>query len=231
MSQFTYLIINISCILIPFFFSFYKQHAFYKEWKYFFPANFAVAVFFLIWDFFFTKWGVWGFNPNYLTGIYIANLPLEEVLFFICIPYACVFTYFAFEYIFPKRFHAEEWSGMYGIVIVLMIAIAVLNFQGLYTFYTFLFLSVYFLLGYLYRFKIRSVLLCYLAILPFFFLSNGILTGSFLKEPVVWYNNAENMGIRMWSIPLEDLFYGFLLVAMNIGFYQYFKMRFSHKLH
>ncbi|MBK9191921.1 MAG: lycopene cyclase domain-containing protein [Crocinitomicaceae bacterium] len=44
-------------------------------------AGFIVGIPFLIWDYFFTKAGVWGFNPEYLTEFYIANLPIEEVLF------------------------------------------------------------------------------------------------------------------------------------------------------
>jgi hypothetical protein len=61
-------------------------------------------------------------------------------------------------------------------------------------------------------------------LLPFY-VCNGILTGlefwqyQFwnshqvdIKQAVVLYNNAENVGIRIWSVPLEDFFYG-------IGFY------------
>ncbi len=63
----------------------------------------------------------------------------------------------------------------------------------------------------------------YVVILLPFLLSNGILTGSFLAEPVVWYHNDENLNIRIFTIPIEDFFYGYLLLALNIFIYEKFK--------
>ncbi|MEI9955117.1 MAG: lycopene cyclase domain-containing protein [Ferruginibacter sp.] len=39
---------------------------------------------------------------NYITGIKIYNLPIEEVLFFFVIPYCCVFIYQCIKTYFPN---------------------------------------------------------------------------------------------------------------------------------
>jgi lycopene cyclase domain-containing protein len=45
---------------------------------------------------------------------------------------------------------------------------------------------------------------------------NGILTGTGIENEVVWYNPKEIIGIRILSIPVEDFFYGFLLILLNV---------------
>ena len=97
-----YLLINILSISVPFLFSFHPKIQFYKLFRYFFPAMIISALVYLSWDIVFTKLGVWGFNEDYLIGFYIANLPIEEILFFICIPFASVFTHYTLIKINPQ---------------------------------------------------------------------------------------------------------------------------------
>ena len=42
-----------------------------------------------------------------------------------------------------------------------------------------------------------------------------------LKSPVVWYNNDALIGIRIRSIPVEDIFYGMALILLNLIIYRY----------
>jgi lycopene cyclase domain-containing protein len=65
--------------------------------------------------------------------------------------------------------------------------------------------------NYLTRFYIS-----FLIILVPFYIVNGILTGSFIAEEVVWYNEAAIIGVRWGTIPLEDVIYCFNLLYANL---------------
>jgi lycopene cyclase domain-containing protein len=227
MSRYTYLLVDLSAVFIPFLFSFHYKIRFQKQWSAFLPALFLVAAFFIVWDVLFTKMGVWSFNQKYVLGIYIINIPIEEVLFFICIPYACVFTYHCI-----KLF--REKSGNNSIrfsipVIISLITGIVLHFPKYYTCVTFLLLVILIILNeiFLKQKWMESFYLSYLVLLIPFFICNGILTGTGLQEAVVQYNDNENMGIRLLTIPIEDVFYGMLLILLNITIYEYFARKYS----
>ncbi|MGB0178070.1 MAG: lycopene cyclase domain-containing protein, partial [Owenweeksia sp.] len=64
--------------------------------------------------------------------------------------------------------------------------------------------------------------LSYLFVLIPFFIVNGILTGFGIEEEVVWYNDQENMGTRIFTIPFEDAFYGMILILGVVSLYEYF---------
>jgi lycopene cyclase domain-containing protein len=220
--KYLYITIDFLSILFPLLFSFYSKANFSKKWKYLWPAILISSAFFILWDIQFTKMGVWGFNPKYLTGIYFFNLPIEEVLFFICVPYACVFTYEAVNFLNKKNLSPTVVKYTTYLMVFFLLTSGLLNISRWYTATTFLSCSLFLILlnviikpNYLGKFYIA-----FLFILIPFFIVNGILTGTGIEQEVVWYNNTENLGLRMGTIPFEDTFYGMLLILINISIFE-----------
>ena len=56
---------------------------------------------------------------------------------------------------------------------------------------------------------------------------NGILTGSGIEEQVVWYNDSENLGKRLGTIPVEDILYGMTLILLNYYLTELFRKIFT----
>ncbi|MEQ9423141.1 MAG: lycopene cyclase domain-containing protein [Cyclobacteriaceae bacterium] len=227
MSTPAYLYILLASLSIPLLRSFEPRVFYISRWKPLLISFSLTALFFITWDIIFTKNGVWGFNPRYLVGINIINLPIEEWLFFFIIPYSSVFIYVCLNHFIRKDYLKDFGVPLARFVGLALLVIALLNPGRAYTFWNFLFTGLFlsyhgFILKnhYLGRFWVA-----YLVHLIPFLIVNGILTGSYVDEPIVWYNNAENLGIRIGTIPVEDTVYAMLLLMMNITFLE----RFSSK--
>lgn len=222
-----YLLINFLTILFPVCLSFDRRVAFYKSWKYLLPAMLLTGVIFLFWDVLFTVRQVWSFNPNYITGITLFRLPVEEVLFFLTVPFACIFIYACLNYYVkwqPPKLAAALLSGLLmGLSVVLLI----LYHDRIYTLVTFALLLV--ILIYLQLLAkapwLGRFYMAYLVSLIPFYIVNGILTAI----PIVMYNNRENMAIRVGTIPFEDHFYSLALLLMNAALFEYFKRRWNSR--
>lgn len=205
---------------------------FHKKWKFLFPAMITTMLVFIPWDIIKTSIRVWGFNPDHVQGWYFFNLPVEEVLFFIAIPYACLFTYHAFGYLIKKDYFGEAAKYITITLILLLTLVALFNTERTYTLVTFL-ATAFFLLIHFIFIKDKTYMgrfyFMYMVILIPFFLVNGALTGMFTPEPVVWYDDTKNLGIRIGTIPIEDSVYGLLMLLMNVTVYEALQSRFNRK--
>lgn len=184
------------------------------------------AALYMAWDVFFTSKGVWSFNGEYITGIKLLNLPIEEVLFFFIVPYCCVFIYACVRSYFTNLVHKKNADLFLKILAVLLLIVGIIYFDKYYTGWTFIFTGAFILVLYLFRsyfksFDAASFLVSYIICLIPFLIVNGFLTAI----PVVLYNDAENLGIRIYTIPFEDAFYGMLLILMNIVIYEKIKTK------
>jgi lycopene cyclase domain-containing protein len=219
----TYLLINFLTVLFPIILSFDKRVRFFQSWKYIFPGLFISGLLFLFWDYLFTIYGVWSFNPDYVKGIYFLNLPLEEILFFVTVPFACIFIYECLNYYIKRDLLESVSVYITYLLIVLCAVLLVLFYDRVYSLITFGLLLVILLIAqFVLRLKFLSrFYLAYLVSLIPFYIVNGLLT----SIPVVMYNNEENMAFRVGTIPFEDHFYSMAMLLLNIMFFEYFRKR------
>ncbi|WP_299683413.1 lycopene cyclase domain-containing protein [uncultured Tenacibaculum sp.] len=220
-----YLLLNLGSLSIPLLYSFEKNMRFIKHWKAVLLSLTIVATVFLIWDAIFTKNGVWGFNPDYHLSFLLLGMPIEEWLFFFCIPYASIFIHYSLEYFKPNLLISKKYTQLITLSILAIVTpILIFNWGKVYTTVNYSFLIGILLIGFFYGIEyLRRFYIAFLIILIPFFIVNGILTGTGIEEPVVWYNNDENLAIRLVTIPIEDIGYAFTMLFGNVFLIEKFK--------
>lgn len=213
-----YALILLAALAGPFALSFDKKVAFYKQWTALGLGILANGILFIVWDGWFARTGVWGFNSRYVWDIRLNDLPIEEWAFFVVIPYCSVFIYACLKAYFKSTFLDSIQHQLTLFFLVVTFTMALLNSDKAYTFYNCLIASVLLFIHYLFLKKswMGYFWLAYFIHLVPFFVVNGILTGVATPEPVVWYNNQENLGVRLFTIPIEDTVYALTCLLLPI---------------
>jgi len=224
-----YLTLLILSIIFPLVLSFDKKVAFYRHWPALFPSLMVTGALFIIFDIYFARQGIWGFNPRYHSGIVIADLPLEEWLFFIVIPYASIFIHYVIIAYFPEAFFSDKTTIIITLVLISALTLGIiLNLQKAYTLVYFSAMIIVLTVTLFANTDLlKKFYVSFLVILIPFTIINGILTGSFIADEVVWYNSSEITGIRVFTIPVEDFTYGFSLILLNLLLMNYFRNLFN----
>lgn len=222
LKNFTYLILMIVSISVPLAQSFQTKKQYKNKIKYIIPAILITSAFFLIWDINFTEAKIWSFNSEYTIGTNIKGLPIEEWLFFMVVPYCCVFIYEIVKVDLEKYEFANFFTVLSLFLIVVFGLISYFYRHQLYTFLAFLLPSVY--LAYIvlrnqFKQHITKFYFCYFFSLIPLLIVYGILA----SLPLVEYNPAHILNIRIINIPVEDFTYFFLMLLMVITIYERLK--------
>ncbi len=220
-SHYLYLALNLASAAFPLLRSFESRVRYRAWWPALGVGLLANALFFIPMDIAFTHLGIWGFNDAFILGPRPLGLPIEEWLFFLCIPFACVFIYACLVKLVQVRdslpWKMLAWGLAFGGLLM-----ALFNIDRTYTLVKVGACSL-FLIYHLLSTKGRGIgnlMAAYLISEIPFLLVNGVLTSA----PVVWYNNAENMGIRLsdltgiafLNIPVEDNWYSLLMLLITV---------------
>ncbi len=226
-TNYLYLILHAFIMLPILGLSFDSRVVFYKKWKFLFPAILVVGILFILWDFIYTNVGVWGFSHDYTLNTRVLHLPVEEWMFFLSAPFACIFIYECLRYYFPKDiFSAADKLISLGLAGLFLI-VGILSWGKLYTAFTCIATSI--LMGaHFYTFENTFRTFFYktqlVSFLPFI-LINGVLTGSITESPIVQYHPEEMLGIRFITIPIEDFVYCFMMLFSVVTVYEYLMAR------
>lgn len=223
MEAYTYLLVLAFSAAVPLIRSFEKTHIhFISKMRYLLPATLVMCAIFVSWDVLFTHWGVWGFSDVYTIDLFIFGLPIEEWLFFLVIPYVCLFSYEVLNYFIKKDLLGSAAIWISAALMVLFTFLLIKYTDTLYTSWVMVFDIVLLSLvafawrpQWLGRFYVMFIIIA----IPFA-LVNGTLTGSFFDRIIVWYNPEAIMGFRVLTIPIEDFFYSFGMLLTTTAVYE-----------
>ncbi len=209
-----YLLIDLVIVAGPLLFSFWPPVRYYRRWPALLFAAATAGTVFLVWDNWVTARGDWGFNPEYVLGLDIFALPLEEYLFFLVVPFSCIFIYEVLRT--TSREKTLRFTRGAALLLFLLFFAGCLTFyrQG-YTRLVLASCAMFFLAGAIAGLKLlrsrhywRYILISYVPFLIF----NGILTAT----PIVTYNPEAIWGVRIMTIPLEDFFYSYSMLSFYL---------------
>ena len=195
-----YLTLDLVIIIFPLLLSFKWKFKYYKFYKPLFASITVVGLVYIIWDAIVTFRGDWWFNEEYLIGLKLAGLPIEEILFFIVVPYSCIFIYENFVY-FIKDKEIFYNKYFYYLISILFVILGLIFYYQDYTILSMLSCALFFFIAnQFYPNILKSRLYWFYIILSFvaFLIFNYILTSTI----IVFYNPEAIWGIRITTIPL-----------------------------
>lgn len=225
MREFTYLAFNLLVFLPPLLLSIFSDVKTYKNWRPIGLSLLLVSVPFIIWDIWAAANNHWFFSTTYITNPRYFGIPIEEMLFFITVPFAMCFVWD----VLGKYIHSKPVSGILaatGISLISLTALVLLFAQWNrgYTrsaaIATILAVTVIILSGWWCRNRFWWFQLILFAL---FLFANTFLTAL----PVITYGDTSAIGYRIGTIPIEDFLFNFALINLFVITYDYFVRKFT----
>jgi len=110
LGPYEYLILMAACVAITLPLEFLLRARVYRRLPLMLPSIAVVIVIFSAWDLLGIAREHWTYNPEFITGINLGILPLEELVFFIVIPLCALLSYEGVSTVlrfFANRKHRE----------------------------------------------------------------------------------------------------------------------------
>lgn len=206
-----YLIFNLIIIIFPLIVPLFYKKALKVKIKPLLYCFLLVSIPFIIWDQLVTN-VFWYFNEAYTLGPKIIKLPFEEAMFFFTVPVSSLFLWINFDHQF--KFGSISPRPVW----VLFIALFIFGLSRISTgeWYTNIMLVLPLFTLLVDKFMKTNIVTSrsYLYYQPLLFTLTFIFNGYLTSRPVVTYNPQMLTGIQLYTIPIEDFVYGWVLITL-----------------
>jgi hypothetical protein len=220
---YTYLILAIFLLLIPFCFTI--------DSKIFKPAilkstivpSVVVTVIFSEAAVFFAIKKIWVFNPIYVLGSYYRSLPVEGYLFIFAFSFAGLGIYNYLNAKFPKNYFQKYSFALSNLLFGVFIAILFFAHKLWFPLITGV-MALVLLVGVEYMNRLRFMYRFYRAyaacLIPFY-----IVYGLIGNLPIITYSKVETFDFALAKIPFENHIYMMGMLLLGVYLLEYFKNR------
>jgi lycopene cyclase domain-containing protein len=208
-----YLLLDLTILVFPVLAITFTHKAKFPNLSLALKSIIPVALIFVLVDFIVINW-FWYFNPKYILGIRLFEVPLEELLFFIIIPFSCLSIWVNLK----SKIKGEvtlKYLGYFSLFIFL-ISLWGAYYQKYYTFIIFFIFFAFILLT-----KNKKVQKTWVYIIPLTLILTFIFNLYLTARPIVLYNPSVISGLKIITIPMEDFVYGLILIISTIYIYEY----------
>ena len=181
-----------------------------QEWRRFGWVALGVSLPWIVLDALSHARGWWAYAPEHVWAARLLGLPVEEVLFFVTVPFACLFLLTSLQRVMLTRQIDRRISDglRYGAIILAGIVAWLLPYERSIADSLLLIVVVSASL-WLWRRWTRTDVVWWCLVIALFFICNTVLTAL----PIVTYDHAYGSMVRLGTIPLEDLLYNLSLLG------------------
>jgi lycopene cyclase domain-containing protein len=208
-----YLIMDLIILAGPFLASFDSNLRFIRYWSTALASITLVGTVYIAWDIWATSRGHWSFNPEFVGTFRFFGLPLEEILFFAVVPYAGLFIWKTLQFYRKDQDDTLPFVPLRSAVLLAGVGAAMWIGKGYeYTALAAWSAALFFLADHFLKTQITSTT-SYWYTQGVMILATLIFNGFLTARPVVLYGEAYQLGLRIYTIPVEDFVYGFGLMS------------------
>ena len=222
MKRHTYSLIALAVLAGPLAASFEPPVHFWKHWPSVAAALALSGALYLFWDALVVRRGDWKFNSRFTGTFRLFGLPAGEYLFFVAVPYACLFL---FEVVRTFSGATVWWPSEAADLLVTALAFAAAAWMLRSRSYTTLALTS--VAAFLTTLALTNPGLAghseFWIWFGLCFVGFILVDGAYTTLPTIWYNPLAVTGLRIGPIPIEDFFYNFSYLGLTLCFYLLFE--------